>query len=227
MKQKLDPVPSKTEIIWGSVYLAFQWLLLPLLLVLLLGDTLSLTRLNALVFTVNFAVTLPIFRRFLSKSMEAFRKEPERCLFAALQGFGLYWAGNLVLSYLILGIDPEFANINDANIDAMVSEDFGLMALCTVLLVPITEELLYRGIFFGGLFNRNRVAAFVLSTAVFALVHVAAYAGTVPPLTMFLCFLQYIPAGIALAWAWMRSGSILSPILMHMAINAIGILAMR
>ena len=101
------------------------------------------------------------------------------------------------------------------------------MAFCTVLLVPITEELLYRGIFFGGLYNRSRIGAFILSTAVFSLVHVAAYAGTVPPLTMFLCFLQYIPAGIALAWAWTRSGSILSPILMHMVINAIGIFAMR
>ena len=227
MKQKLYPVPSKAELIWGSVYLAFQWLLLPLLLVMLLGDTLSLTRLNALVFAINFALTLPIFRRFLAGSMEAFRRDPVSCLFAALQGFGLYWLGNLVMSSLILGIDPDFANINDANINAMVSEDFGLMALCTVLLVPITEELLYRGIFFGGLYNRSRVGAFALSTVVFALVHVAAYAGTVPPMTMLLCFLQYIPAGLALAWAWMRSGSILTPVLMHMAINAMGILAMR
>ena len=46
-------------------------------------------------------------------------------------------------------------------------------------------------------------------------------------LPLALCFLQYIPAGIALAWSWKRSGNIFSPILMHITINALGILSMR
>ena len=91
----------------------------------------------------------------------------------------------------------------------------------------IVEELLYRGIFFGGLYNRNRIVAFVVSTLIFAVIHVTSYVGYYPPVTLLLCFLQYIPAGIALAWAWMKSGSIITPIVMHMIINAIGITAMR
>lgn len=227
MKKHLSPVPAKTELLLGGIYLVFQWLLLPSLVLTLFEDKLSVTRLNCLVFVINFAVTVPIFRRFLKGSMEAFRKNLGRSLQAVLKGFGLYWLGNLLLSFVILGVDPNFANVNDANIDAMVSEDFGLMALCTVLMVPITEELLFRGIFFGGLYNRSQIAAFAVSTVVFALIHVVAYVGMYPPLTLLLCFLQYLPAGIALGWAWTQSGSILAPVAMHMLINAIGILAMR
>ena len=227
MKKILTPVPSKKELTLGSLYLAFQWLFLPILVVLVFGETLSVTRLNCMVFAVNFAVTVPIFRRFLRESMEQFRSRPLYCLFYVLKGFGMYWLGSYVLSYLVVGIDPNFANINDASIDLMVSEDFGLMFLCTVVLVPITEELLYRGIFFGGLCNRNRTVAFVLSTIVFALIHVTAYVGYYPPTTLLLCFLQYIPAGVALAWAWTKTGTILTPIVMHMVINAIGVTAMR
>ena len=227
MNKYLNPVPSKKELILGSLYLVFQWLILPVIVVLVFGEALSVTRMNCMIFAVNFAVTIPIFRRFLQDSMEEFRKHPVFSLFSVLKGFGIYWLGNYVLSFVILEIDPSFANINDATIDAMAAEDFGLMALCTVVLVPITEELLYRGIFFGGLCNRNRILAFTVSTVVFALIHVTAYVGYYPPITLLLCFLQYIPAGIALAWAWTRSGSILSPIIMHMIINAIGITAMR
>ena len=227
MKINLNPVPSKKELILGILYLVFQWLFLPVIVVLTFQETLDLTRMNCMIFAVNFAVTIPIFNRFLKDSMEKFRQHPGRSLYFVLKGFGLYWLGSYVLSYLILGIDPSFSNINDATIDAMASEDFGLMALCTVVLVPITEELLYRGIFFGGLANRNKILAFAVSTLVFALIHITAYIGLFPPMTLLLCFLQYIPAGIALAWAWTKSGTILTPIIMHMIINAIGIYAMR
>ena len=227
MKKYLNPIPSRRELLLGGLYLAFQWLLLPTLIVLLLGDRLSVTRLNAVLFTINFALEALIFRRFLMASLDVFLHDPKGSLLAALQGFGLHWLGGLVLSYVILAVDPDFANVNDANISAMVSEDFGLMALCTVVLAPIAEELLYRGILFGGLYNRSPLAAFCLSTAVFSLIHIAGYVGLFPPRTLLLCFLQYLPAGLALAWSWTRSGTILSPILMHIAINAIGILAMR
>ena len=44
---------------------------------------------------------------------------------------------------------------------------------------------------------------------------------------LLLCFLQYIPAGIALGWAYVRSGSILTPILIHTLVNAIGVAILR
>ena len=227
MKKTLNPVPSKTELILGSIYLVIQWLFLPTVIVLLFGNKLSVTRLNCLLFAVNFAVTVLIFHKFLQRSAEAFVKAPGKGLLAAGKGLGIYWLASVPVSYLILLLDPEFANINDANIAVMVSEDFGLMAFCTVLLVPVAEELLYRGIFFGGIHNRSPIMAFVCSAMIFSIIHVVAYVGMYPPKTLLLCFLQYIPAGVALAWSWAHSGNILSALLMHISINAVGIFAMR
>ena len=46
-------------------------------------------------------------------------------------------------------------------------------------------------------------------------------------LTLLLCFLQYLPAGYCLAWCYANTGTIVTPILMHMIVNAYGISAMR
>ena len=44
---------------------------------------------------------------------------------------------------------------------------------------------------------------------------------------LFLCLLQYVPAGISLAASYEYSGNIVTPILIHTAVNAVGMLAMR
>ena len=44
---------------------------------------------------------------------------------------------------------------------------------------------------------------------------------------LLLCFVQYLPAGLCLGWAYARADSIFAPTLMHMIINLIGMLAMR
>ena len=59
------------------------------------------------------------------------------------------------------------------------------------------------------------------------MIHVMGYIGQFDWLTLVLCFLQYIPAGLWLAWAYEKSDSIFAPMLIHTAINAIGIYAMR
>ena len=69
--------------------------------------------------------------------------------------------------------------------------------------------------------------ALLISMAVFSLMHIAGYVGIADWLTLFLCFFQYLPAGFALAWSYQRSGTILAPILVHMAVNQTGMLAMR
>jgi membrane protease YdiL (CAAX protease family) len=56
---------------------------------------------------------------------------------------------------------------------------------------------------------------------------VLGYIGSADLLTLALCFLQYIPAGLCLAWAYDASGSIFAPVLIHTVINALGILSLR
>ena len=104
---------------------------------------------------------------------------------------------------------------------------FAAPALAGIFLVPVAEEVFYRGLLFRYLSGRSRWLAYAVSITVFALVHVTGYIGSASALTLLLCFLQYLPAGYCLAWCYANTGTIITPILMHMIVNAYGISAMR
>ena len=63
--------------------------------------------------------------------------------------------------------------------------------------------------------------------AAFAAIHVLAYIGTESVTTLVLCFLQYLPAGLCLAWTYTKADNIFAPIVVHALVNAIAIGALR
>ena len=218
------------ENLFGWIFWALSMFLLPSFLTLgnsLLPTPLSETQLNIAYFLLEFLCVVLIFRRFLLASIKVLFQKVWQCLRYAALGFVLYYAGMLLISSLISRVQPEFFNVNDAAIGEMSQEHFTLMAFCTVFLVPVTEEVLYRGLFFQGLQQKNRVLAYLVSTLVFSFIHVMAYIGLYDFKTLLLCFIQYLPAGIALNFAYEKADTIAAPILMHITINQIGMSAMR
>jgi membrane protease YdiL (CAAX protease family) len=77
------------------------------------------------------------------------------------------------------------------------------------------------------LYPKSHSAAYLLSTAIFSAIHILGFVGIYSSLDLILAFVQYIPAGLILAWVYRRSGSIFAPILMHAMINAVGMFAHR
>ena len=230
MNKTLSVSPTKIEWILGATYMLLELFVLPNVIVFLndfLPNPLSEEKLNVVFFILNFGVTTLIFRSFIKMTLLHIKQGFAPIGFAAIRGFLIYWAGNILVTMLALRINPEFINVNDANIAIMVAENFLPMAVCTIFFVPVAEELLFRGVLFAGFYNRSPVLAFVISTAVFSAIHVMGYVSLYSWDTLLLCFIQYIPPSIALGWAYARSGSILSPLLMHMVINSIGVFAMR
>ena len=124
-------------------------------------------------------------------------------------------------------IDPSFFNQNDQTVAIMAGEHYRLIAFGTIILVPVTEEVFHRGLIFRGLYEWSAPAAYLISAAIFSAVHLTGYVHTMEPFALFLSFLQYIPAGLCLAAAYRLSGSLLCPILIHAAVNAASILALR
>lgn len=227
--RKLSVTMTRTEKILGWIYLPLQLLVIPsviFLVNLLIGNPLSDAESNFIFFCVNFICITLIFRRFLIQSAKVAIRTPFRCLQGAFLGFILYWVLSIVIGYVIMALYPDFYNVNDSSIGSMVQENSTLMAFGTVLLVPITEEVLYRGLIFRGLYNHSRFAAYAVSTAVFAALHVVGYIGMFEPLHLLLCFVQYLPAGLCLGWAYARADSIWAPILIHITINQLGIISM-
>ena len=224
------PSMSTREFTWGIRYLLFQLLFLPGLLGALLHtlwpDFPSLG-INFIYYLINFLTIVCILHNYLEKDGAFAIKHWRQLLLTVGIGFAVYWVSNVAVGAMIGYLQPNFFNINDATISAMGRNNLLLMAVGTVVFVPTAEELLYRGLVFGGLRRRSRLLAYALSVAVFCAIHVMGYWGRYEPLHLLLCFVQYIPAGLVLAAAYAFSGSVFAPILIHTAVNLIGFLSMR
>ena len=223
-------LPSRKETSWGWRYLAFEIAFLSYFLsiaVRFLNLPWGSAELNLAFFCLNFIAVMVIFRHFLVSTAKLIPQRIGAILITAVAGFFAYQILSTAVSIGIVMIEPDFYNVNNENLSSISQKYYWLTAVATVILVPITEELLHRGAVFGGLYRKNRIAAYAVSTLVFALVHITAYVGYFEPKTLLLCYLQYIPAGLCLAAAYDITGCIATPILIHTAINAVGILAMR
>ena len=221
---------SRTEAVLGLIYIVVQIFVLPVILTVinfLLPDPFTIAELNFVCFGINFICVTIIFRRYLIDSFKRLLQDPGHCMSFYWKGFGIYWLGSLLVNILVVFLDPEFSNVNDDNIAMLTEQNHLLIGVGTVILVPLVEETLYRGVVFGGLYQKKPVAGYIVSVLVFAALHVFGYIGMYSPLRLLLCFIQYIPAGIALAWAYVKSDTIWVPTLIHMSVNLIGTLAMQ
>lgn len=222
--------PSRRETLWGGIYLILYLAVLSWLIPVaahFLAPRLDAAQVNFIYFMVNFAATVIIFRKFLFQSVKDALRSPRSTLWYAILGYlGSNALGNIV-GMFILRLEPDFANVNDTAINGLMAENYALMAIGAVILAPITEELLFRGLIFRGLYDRSPLAAHLVSMILFSLIHVSGYVGFYAPKTLLLCFIQYLPAAYCLNFAYRYGRSIVSPILLHGLINLVALSAMR
>lgn len=229
MKKLSIPITSQEKRL-GWVCLFAHIILLPTLLTEVnryLARPLSENIINIIYFSVSFCCVLLIFHRFLWNSLPLGLQRLWQTLKGAFLGFAVYQLSSYLLSMLITALMPDFFNVNDSTISSASPEYFNLLKFGIILLVPIAEETLYRGLVFRVLYDKQPIVAYGLSAIVFASIHVIAYIGLYPPVHLLLCLLQYLPAGVCLAWAYVKADTIWAPIAMHIAINQIGLAAMR
>jgi membrane protease YdiL (CAAX protease family) len=100
-----------------------------------------------------------------------------------------------------------------------IAEKFGALPLQVLLIVfaaPISEEVCFRGMLFGGLRERMpRLAAALISALIFGGLHATTGLSAVPVLVAF---------GFILALLYEKTGSIIPGILLHMLNNSVALL---
>ncbi len=210
----------------GLIWLAFSFGLLPILISLAVAFLhLDAARWNFAYYCLDFAVVLWIFRRFLLGNVLVALDRVFHTLWYGVLGYLGYQTLGSLVSALIYSLCPDYFNANDLAVAALMAGN-PLLIFAVAVLVPITEETLFRGLVFRGLFDRSPVLAYAVSMALFSAIHLTGYLGVLPPLHLLLGFVQYLPAGYCLCFAYRRSGTVVSPILVHMAVNAMGIYAL-
>lgn len=98
----------------------------------------------------------------------------------------------------------------------------GATIAVVVILRPLAEEILFRGLVFGSLRKRSRLLAYTVTVPLFALCSVWQFVFPGGPAYLTLA-LQYLPMSLALTWCFDNGGSIWTPILLRMALEAVGL----
>lgn len=232
-KRKSAAYMTAGEQIAGVIFFVIYLLVLPFaatplfdLAEKLLGVTLSAALQNVVYYYVLFAVTLVIFHGFLARTSRRLADNLGGAGRALVIGLvGLYGLNELVyrLTNLIM---TNRTNLNDTTISAQIDDAPHMTLLIVILLAPFVEEVLFRGLVFGNLKHKSRGAAYLVSCALFALLHVWQFAVVNQDITYFLLMLQYLVPGLVLAWAYEQSGTLWTSIGLHAAANALSVWTM-
>lgn len=178
------------------------------------------------IFALNFLCSLVIYHRFLIFSWDTACEKPGKVFGSGVLGLLVYYGGTIGVTTLIMLLRPDYANLNNGSVSQLASEGGFWIFLAIGLFAPVAEELLYRGILFQGFYHRSPILAWSISVLSFALVHVVGYIGQYDLPLFLLALCQYIPAGISLCLAYRMSGTIITPMLIHIMINTIAYFSM-
>ena len=124
---------------------------------------------------------------------------------------------------LTLRLTPK--NVNQNTAEGYLLGHPLVYGLCVVLLAPITEEILVRGVIFAPLCKKSPLLAYLVSILAFGALHllVGIDAGQ-SARELLLTFVQYLPAGIFCGWVYQRTKSIYASIFLHILANLISVL---
>jgi len=127
--------------------------------------------------------------------------------------FVLGMTGNLLFSILMnrLGITEQFSN---ATQEALFQSNFFVQIIGIGILVPLVEELIFRGLVYGKLrMYYGRVPAVLFSALLFSVYH-----GNM------IQMLYALPMGILLALVYEKWGMLAAPVLFHIGANLLGVI---
>ena len=229
-KRKFNGEMTAGEQIAGTVLFVIYLVVLPFataplfaLAGRLLGITISTSLQNMIYYYLLFAVTLVIFHGFLGRTSRVLADHlGDACKTMVLGLIALYGLNELVYRVTSL-LGNSQTNLNDMAISTRIQHAPHTTLLIVIFLAPFVEEVLFRGLVFGNLRSKSPAAAYLLSCALFALLHVWQFVVARQDVTYFWLMVQYLVPGLVLAWVYDRSGTLWASIGLHAAANALSV----
>ncbi len=169
---------------------------------------------------VSFLVITFIARkRLASGTTKLFTKF--RYISLAIGGFALMYIANIGLTVLYNALGIVGSSVNQDALELMISINPVIMALPIAILIPVVEEIVFRGVLLEYFERRiGVIGGVIISSALFGLIHVSDAASLV-------FFPIYFALGLILALIYVKSNkNILVPIIAHVLNNGIAVLAL-
>lgn len=217
-----DSLMDSQERARGWVFFALFVLVFPMLMGAIqrgMEDEAPIAEANVIYYLLCTTLVLLVFWSYLRRSFDALLDRLPENLFALATGL----AGSVVFGWLVLRLPYAVQNPNEEN----YAEQFQLSPMATVViltvLMPLVEEVLFRGLLFGSLKLYSRAVAWCVSALAYSVYCVWLFVfdyGQVD-LRYLLLFVQYLPMSLALTWCYERGGSIWSATALHMLLNGL------
>jgi len=227
-RRMLSVTMTRRQIIAGLIFLPFYLILLSLGLELLLRAVLpeepTAAQLNACFYAVTTAAILLIFGGFLRRDLN--RADWRRVFRGLPLALLAYYGISVAVNSVVLLLQPDFANQNNNAILGIMETSPVFVVILSVILAPLIEESIFRGLIFGNLLRFGRFAAYAVTALGFAAIHVVGYLGILSALEIVLSILQYIPAAVVLCAVYEKHDTIAASMLLHASINLISCLIM-
>lgn len=133
-------------------------------------------------------------------------------------GYVAIYAGQIVLGTLNIMLYHQSQTANNNEVSKMMANNMLVMVvfgLSTVLLTPIAEELIFRGVLTNLFFKPNQFwPKLILSGVVFSIGHMS---------TTVISFAIYLYMGMVLAYIYQKTGHIKLSIILHGVNNLIAV----
>lgn len=182
-------------------------------------STMVNTVLGVILFLLTITIVIFLWKKYTKYSRDKVQKIGLRDIGFALLFFLIGRAVAIVGTLLITWIHGDEMTANDEAIFS-ITDGSGdlfvlyliLFVLCISILVPIVEELTYRGIGTNLLFHKNRFwLPLIITSSIFSLLHTP---------TNLISFLMYGGLGVTFFLAYYRRKNILDAMLVHILNNS-------
>lgn len=170
---------------------------------------------NVLYYSFLFALALLVFWSFLKRDFADLLDWLPENLFGIAVGL----AGTLLLRHVLARIPLPVTDPVPCQYAAQLAIAPAPTLALTLLLIPVAEECLYRGLIFGSLRRYSLPLAYGVSVIGYALACVWRYAVEAGDPRYLLLAVLYLPVSAALTWCYDNGGSVWSAVALHAAIN--------
>lgn len=171
---------------------------------------------NLLIGIASLIPLVVVFKSYIKESWQIFRKDLlENIIWTVTIGLGLTYlfsvAGEMILNFLA----PQSEEAaNQVIVQSMIKSNAFLMFFQAVIIAPIVEELLFRGLIFNSLRQKNIFLAHLVSAFLFGLLHVYQYilAGD---MSEWVKLIPYMFTGLSLSIVYEKRKTIFASIFAH------------
>lgn len=203
------------------------WLGIPVGLLYMAGNALEAAGLPTVPGPVLYAAALIILISIAPTAWRGLKRLRWRALMLMGIGLGLVFAFQGILWPTILqNLGVPLDNTNTQQVAKWVQTSPVLMGVLVIVVGPVVEEVLYRFAIFRTLHHLNPVLGHVVTSLLFGLQHIAVAVFVNGNAVELWQLPGYVFFSLVMSVLYIRSGTLLVPVGVHMASNALGFLTL-